>query len=128
MGGLETEVYHPGDVDFCNWFRTHAFRGILCPELAGIPVCAGNHHDSVGRRLRHHICPSQSRFLVGRLAPLHHQSASGAGDCLFSLTELRSGGGGRDAFDFQVLGPGGNYGLGDFADLLTHQVCTDRGF
>lgn len=80
-----SKVHYPCHVDFCHRLWPVALPGFLGPELAGVPVCLGNHYDTFGRWLRHHICQSQSWFLVGRAASLHHQYSICAVDCIIHV-------------------------------------------
>jgi acetyltransferase-like isoleucine patch superfamily enzyme len=53
----------------------------------GATICPGDHYDTYGRRLRYHICQSQSWLLVGRAASLHHQYSICATDCIIYVIE-----------------------------------------
>ena len=82
MEGVAQEVHHSRHVDFRHRIRTTAFQGLFRAERASASLCPCYHNGPYGRRLRHHICQSQSWILVGRSTALHHQYSWCFDDCL----------------------------------------------
>lgn len=58
------------------------FRLGLSFKRRTVALCPCYHNGPYGRRLRHHICQSQSWILVGRSTALHHQYSWCFDDCL----------------------------------------------